>query len=207
MNNTSVESYLSEGCGRCARFRTPSCKVHAWAETLVALRALLRATELDETMKWGAPCYTLGGKNVVLLGAFNDACVLSFFKGALLRDERGLLSVPGPNARIGRTLRFAGADEVRSLRAEILGFVAQAIALERAGVKIPRGQVEEPLPAALAGRLAEDEALRRAFEALTPGRRRSHALYVGAAKGAETQVRRVERCVGAILAGRGFQER
>ena len=48
MNNTSVESYLLDGCGRCEKYRTPECKVHRWHDVLVALRALMLETELDE---------------------------------------------------------------------------------------------------------------------------------------------------------------
>ncbi len=64
-----------------------------------------------------------------------------------------------------------------------------------------------PVSAELAGRLATDARLRRAFEALTPGRRRSHILHIGGAKQSETRARRVEKCAPVILAGRGFNER
>lgn len=41
-----------------------------WREELTRLRDILRATSLQEELKWGAPCYTHNGKNVVGIGAF-----------------------------------------------------------------------------------------------------------------------------------------
>jgi uncharacterized protein YdeI (YjbR/CyaY-like superfamily) len=49
--------------------------------------------------------------------------------------------------------------------------------------------------------------LRAAFDALTPGRRRSHILYIADAKKAETRAARVDRCLPSITAGQGYNER
>jgi uncharacterized protein YdeI (YjbR/CyaY-like superfamily) len=207
MNNTSVDSYLEEGCGRCDKFQTPACKVHRWRPALELLRDLVRSSGLVEEMKWGSPCYTQGGKNVVMIVSFVDSCALSFLKGAALTDEDGLLESAGPNSKIGRMVRFRSADEVKSRHAALKRLVAQAMALESAGVKIERSKNPEPVPEELARRLDADPALRQAFEALTPGRQRSHILHVSGAKQSETRERRVEKCVPEILDGRGFNER
>ena len=72
MNRESVDAYLRDGCGRCEHYRTPACKVHLWTEALVALRQVVLEAGLEETMKWGSPCYTLGGKNVAMVVAQKD---------------------------------------------------------------------------------------------------------------------------------------
>jgi uncharacterized protein YdeI (YjbR/CyaY-like superfamily) len=207
MNRDSVDSYLRDGCGRCEHYRTPACKVHLWTKPLVALRSLVRATGLTEEMKWGSPCYTLGGKNVVMLGAFNHHCALLFFKGAVLTDDDGLLESPGPHSRFGRYLKVRTLEEFEVRRPVAERLLKQAIALEQAGTKVVPEGGPEPMPEELARRLEADEALRAAFEALTPGRRRSHVLHVSGAKQSETRARRVERCAEDIRAGRGFNER
>jgi uncharacterized protein YdeI (YjbR/CyaY-like superfamily) len=207
VNRTSVDAYLQDGCGRCDRYQTPTCKVHRWTPALVALRGLLRSTALTEEMKWGSPCYTLEGKNVVMLASFNDSCALSFFKGAALVDEEGALETAGPNSHVARVLRFRSVEDALARLSQAGRFVEQAIALERDGVKVAHATAPQPIPEELARRLAEDPSLRAAFEALTPGRRRSHILHVSGAAQAATRVRRVERCVSDILAGRGFNER
>lgn len=207
MNNTSVESYLQEGCGRCKRFQTPECDVHQWAGALEALRELLLETELDEEMKWGSPCYTLAGKNIVMIVARREYAALSFFKGVGLTDEEGLLERPGPNTRSGRLLKFESAQDVLELRAQARDFVQQAIEVERSGKKVVKKREPEPVPSELQQKLDEDEDFCRAFEALTPGRQRSHILYVSGAKQSKTRVRRVERCVPKVMAGKGYNER
>ena len=81
MNRTSVDSYLSDGCGRCDKYQTPDCKVLRWTPILVELRQMVRASGLTETMKWGSPCYCVNDHNVVMLVSFKDDCALQFFQG------------------------------------------------------------------------------------------------------------------------------
>jgi uncharacterized protein YdeI (YjbR/CyaY-like superfamily) len=206
MNNTNVESYLRDGCGRCSRFQTPECKVHLWTDALSALRGLLLESELVEQMKWGSPCYTLDGKNVVMLASFNEFCSLSFFKGAALGDE-DLLVKPGPNSRYARRVEFTSLEDVVERRSDLLRILEAAIEFERSGEEFEPDDALEPMPVELEERLAVDEDLRLAFESLTPGRQRSHILYVSGAKKAQTRVNRAERCVPKILAGKGYNER
>lgn len=207
MSPTNVDAYLRDGCGRCEHYQTPSCKVHRWSEVLRVLLDIARASGLTEEIKWGNPCYSLGGKNVVMIASFKEYCGLSFFKGVGLADEAGLLESPGPSSRTMRMLRFRSETDLITRRKHAEHFVAAAVALERSGKEVKREAPSEPVPAELAERLAADAELRRAFDALTPGRRRSHVLYVGGAKESATRVRRVERCAEAILAGHGFNER
>jgi uncharacterized protein YdeI (YjbR/CyaY-like superfamily) len=207
INRTGVDAYLNDGCGRCEHYQTPACKVHLWTGELVALRTMLRATELSEEMKWGSPCYTLNGKNVVMIAAFREACALSFFKGAALVDDDGILEAAGPNSRIARLVKFRSPADVQARRAAVEKLVQQAIALERAGTKVDMPAAAEPVPDELQARFDVDPALQQAFVALTPGRRRSHILHIAGAKQAETRARRVDRCATDILAGRGFNER
>lgn len=207
MNTESVDAYLRDGCGRCELYRTPRCKVHRWTPILEGLRGLLRATGLVEEMKWGSPCYTLDGKNVAMIVAFKDHCALQFFKGAGLTDPEGLLTSPGPNSQYVRWLELRSVEDLAAHRAAAEGFILQATALEQSGVKFAPAPTPEAMPDELAARLAEDPELARAFEALTPGRRRSHVLHVSGAKQSETRARRADRCAPEILAGRGFNER
>lgn len=208
MNTTSVDAYLRDGCGRCDKYQTPDCKVHLWTKPLVALRALVQDTELAEEMKWGSPCYTLDGKNVVMLVSFKEHCALQFFKGALLEDPAGLLESPGPNSHHVRLLKVRTMADVTKHRAAAKRFLAQAIELERAGAKVQKpAAAATALPDELTRRLAAEPALKKAFDALTPGRQRSHVLHISGAKQAETRERRVDRCAEDILAGRGFNER
>ena len=64
-----------------------------------------------------------------------------------------------------------------------------------------------PVPEELAERLRRDPRLKRAFEALTPGRQRSYLHHFAAAKQSATRVARIEKATPAIFEGRGFLER
>lgn len=205
MNNVSVESYLAEGCGRCEHYQTPQCKVHLWTEELLALREILKSSDLEETMKWGSPCYTFDGKNVAMMGSFRDYCSISFFKGVLLEDLNGVLEAPGPNSRHARLLKFRSSEDVNRLASQALNFLTQAVEIEKKGLKVEAAEVE-PLPDELEARLMSEDGLWDAFESLTPGRQRSFILHVSGAKNAETRVRRAEKCVPKIWAGKGFNE-
>lgn len=205
MNNVSVESYLAEGCGRCEHYQTPQCKVHLWTEELLALREILKSSDLEETMKWGSPCYTFDGKNVAMMGSFRDYCSISFFKGVLLEDPNGVLEAPGPNSRHARLLKFRSLEDVNRLASQALNFLTQAVEIEKKGLKVEAAEVE-PLPDELEARLMSEDGLWDAFESLTPGRQRSFILHVSGAKNAETRVRRAEKCVPKIWAGKGFNE-
>jgi len=206
MNNTSVGSYLKDGCGRCEHYQTPNCKVHLWTDALIALRSLLQESDLTEEMKWGSPTYTLDGKNVIMLASTRNYCAISFLKGAALKDDDGLLEAPGPNSRFAKMFKFLSVAEVEAHRSQVAEFIAQAIELERSGVKVVPDATEQ-MPEELEQRLNSDPELLEAFDALTPGRRRSYFIYISGAKQSETRARRVENSVAKIYSGKGYNER
>lgn len=207
MKVESVDAYLRDGCGRCEHYQTPECKVRPWGEILRSLREILRATELVEEVKWGCPCYTLDGKNVIMLSALRDRCVLSFFKGAAIHDPHGLLERPGPNTRTARVVAFTSLRDIDDRRDVIEALIREAIRVEQSGVRIDVPGDPEPMPEELELRLQAEPELLAAFEALTPGRQRSHILYVRSAKQSATRARRAKACAPKILAGKGFHER
>lgn len=208
MNTGTVESYLADGCGRCEQYQTPTCKVHRWQDTLVALRAQVRGTGLAEELKWGSPCYSLeGGGNVLMLTAYKEFACLSFFKGSLLADPEGSLRSPGPNSQAVRLLVFTSPEEVRERAAHTLGMLKQAIELERSGAKVEFARGPGAVPAELQALLDADPSLAAAFATLTPGRQRSHNLHVEGAKTEAARRSRALKCVDKIRAGKGFLDR
>lgn len=207
MNTESVDAYLRDGCGRCSHYKTPACKVHAWTGPLQALRELMLACGLTEEMKWGAPCYTHAGRNVVMIGALKACCTVGFFNAGALQDNDGLLEMQGPNSRHARVVRIRSEDEVSALRGGLMSLVQQGMALAEQGVVEKEERVEDPVPDALLTALEADPELLEAFYNLTPGRRRSHCIHVGGALKPETRERRAQACVPFILAGQGFRER
>ncbi len=203
----SVEQYLAEGCGRCSLGGTPECKVNKWHWVLLQLRDLLNECGLQEEMKWGVPCYTFKGKNIVLLGAFKDYCVLSFFKGALLADTEGILSPPGENTQAARVIRFTDSGEIIKQTAVLRAYIFEAIEVEKTGIKVVFKDIDEyELPEELQKKFKESLVFKEAFEALTPGRKRGYLFHFSSAKQSKTRLSRIEKCIPMILLGKGFGE-
>ena len=81
--NPKVDTYFTEGCGRCPLGGTPQCKVNNWQEEMKHLRRILLDCQLTEELKWGVPCYTFQKKNIVLIHDFKENLALVFVKGAM----------------------------------------------------------------------------------------------------------------------------
>jgi uncharacterized protein YdeI (YjbR/CyaY-like superfamily) len=181
-------------------------RAKVWRGEMQRLRSILLECGLDEALKWGKPCFSFEDKNVAIIQPFKDFCSLMFFKGALLKDERGLLRSQGKNTQ--SALRLEITSESQISKSLLQGYVRQAIAVEKSGLKVDfKARRELELPDELAEKLRADRKLAKAFDALTPGRRRSHVLYITGAKQSRTRTTRVERCAPKILAGVGMNER
>lgn len=180
-------------------------RAKAWRGEIEMLRSILLEQGLDEDLKWGKPCFSLGGKNVAIIQPFKGHCALMFFKGALLEDTHGLLRSQGENSQ--SAMRLEITDEARATKAAVKAYVKQAIAVEKAGLQVTfKAKDELELPEELTAKLAEDRALAKAFAALTPGRRRAYVLHINGAKQSATRTARIEKHAPKILAGKGPQD-
>jgi uncharacterized protein YdeI (YjbR/CyaY-like superfamily) len=201
-----IETYFIDGCMRCALGTTAACKVRTWPEALAALRSVAQSCGLVEEVKWGVPCYTLDGKNVLSISALKDAAVIGFFKGALLDDPSGLLVAPGPNSQAVRQAKFTTAAEVEAAQEALLSLIASAIEVEKAEKSIVFSPSPEPWPEELLSAFAEDPGFEAAFRALTPGRQRGYVLHFSSAKQSATRSSRIEKHRNAIFNGKGMHD-
>ncbi|GAB4374752.1 MAG: YdeI family protein [Salibacteraceae bacterium] len=204
---TSADEYLSIGCGRCSKGATPDCKVHKWSEELHLLRSIILECGLKEEIKWGVPCYTTNGKNVLNLSALVNCCVVGFFKGALLANEHHLLEAPGPNSRFVRQLRFTSTAQIDRQRGMLKSIIAEAIEIEKQGKEVKPKPTQEPIPRELLSVMENDAAFKAAFNALSPGRQRGYLLYFSQPKKSATRLSRIEKCKNNILNGIGLHDR
>lgn len=179
----------------------------SWRAEFEKLRSILLASELAEDLKWGQPCYSLNGGNVVLMHGFKDYCALLFMKGALIDDPDKVLVQQTENVQSARQIRFTSPDEVERMDNVIKAYVEKAIEVERSGAKVAFKTAEQfAVPEEFQARLDQDPALTAAFEALTPGRRKAYLLHFAGAKQSKTRQARVEKCIAQILAGRGLDD-
>jgi len=191
--NPKVDAFLKRG--------TP------WRAEFEELREILLACGLTEELKWRQPCYQLDGKNVALIHGFKEYCAILFHKGSLLEDPKGVLIQQTRNVQAARQIRFTSVEEVTKLAKTVKAYVRQAIAIERAGRKVPFKKTEDfELPEEFASKLAKNAKLKAAFARLTPGRQRSYIFHFSQPKLSKTREARVEKNIPRILEGLGLDD-
>lgn len=182
-------------------------KAETWQEEMTLLRKIALKCDLTEDYKWLHPCYTYKGKNVVLIHAFKEYCALLFHKGALLKDEKKILIQQTENVQAARQLRFSNSKQIREQQDIIKAYIEEAIQLEKDGAKVILKQTSDyKMPIELQNKLDEDTQLKKAFEALTPGRQRAYIFNITQAKQSKTREARIQKYIPKILEGKGIDD-
>ena len=178
-----------------------------WKESYEKLRTIVLACGLTEELKWGCPCYTINQKNVVLIHGFKDYCALLFHKGALLKDKEGILIQQTENVQSARQIRFKGLHEIVKLERLLKTYIREAVEVEKAGLKVALKKTSGfAMPEEFALKLKALPALKKAFNALTPGRQRGYLLHFSGAKQSKTRAARIEKNADRIMAGKGLED-
>ncbi|UAY56426.1 YdeI/OmpD-associated family protein [Arachidicoccus terrestris] len=179
----------------------------SWQKHIRLLREIILSTGLEEHLKWGTPCYTHHGRNIVLIHTFKEYCAVLFFKGALLQNAQGLLIHQSAQVQSARQMRFTDLKTIKAQRSAIKTYIYEAIAVEEAGLSVPRKKTEDyTVPAALQEMFKREPAFKKAFKALTPGRQRGYLLYFAQPKQEKTVISRIEKYQKHILAGKGLKD-
>jgi uncharacterized protein YdeI (YjbR/CyaY-like superfamily) len=182
-------------------------KAKKWQEELKKLRTIVLDCQLTEELKWGVPCYTLEKNNIVLIHVFKEYCALLFFKGALLKDDKGILIQQTKNVQAARQIRFTNVREIVEMETILKAYVHEAMEVENAGLKVTLKKTAEfIIPEEFQKKLDDIPSLKTAFAALTPGRQRGYLLHFAAPKQSKTREMRVEKCMRQILKGKGLND-
>jgi uncharacterized protein YdeI (YjbR/CyaY-like superfamily) len=173
----------------------------------IAMEPISKSFSLQEEVKWGNPCYTYQGANIVLIHGFKEYCALLFFKGALLNDDKKILIQQTENVQAARQMRFKNVQEIIKQKSTIKSFIKQAIEVEKAGLTVSfKKPAEFKMAAEFKNALDQIPKLKMAFNALTPGRQRAYLLYFSSAKQVKTREDRVKKYIPRILAGKGLDD-
>ena len=178
-----------------------------WQEEFKKLRTIILDCQLTEDIKWGVPCYTLQKNNVVLIHGFKEYCAILFFKGALLNDAHHILIRQTENVQASRQIRFTNIQEIVGMEDILKAYVFEAIEVEKAGLTVTfKKHTELIFPEEFQSKLNENQDLKTAFEALTPGRQRAYNLFFSEPKQSQTRTSRIEKCIPQILNGKGLND-
>lgn len=178
-----------------------------WQKEYEQLRMICLDCGLAEELKWGQPCYIFQGANVVLIHGFKEYCALLFFKGALLNDPNNILIQQTENVQAARQVRFTKLQEITKIKKMLKAYIYEAIEVEKAGLKVKLKKTAEfQIPEEFQKKLDEKPVLKKAFNALTPGRQRAYIFYFSQAKQPKTREARVEKYMEKILEGKGLDD-
>ncbi len=178
-----------------------------WRTEIDALRKIAVDCGLVEEVKWGKPCFTYQNRNVAIIIPLKEVCTFSFLNGALMKDPKHILQKIGKHTQAGRWVRFTSPKEISALRPTLKKYIDEAIAVEKSGRKVLLKKASDyVVPEELQERLKASTKLKAAFEALTPGRRKSYIFHISGAKQPKTRAARAQKCESMILSGRGFNE-
>ena len=183
-------------------------KEHPYQNGIRLLREIALSTELEETVKWGAPVYTIQNKNVLGIMAFKSHFGLWFFNGVFLSDPENVLE----NAQEGKTKamrhwKFTSSEGLdQSLIRE---YIQEAIENQKRGltVKPERKSTEVVMPELLKEALTGKVALMEQFEGLSAYKQREYCEYIDTAKQEKTKLSRLEKILPMIKEGIGMNDK
>ena len=179
-----------------------------WKAEYTHLRSIALDCGLTEELKWGCPCYTFKGTNIVLIHGFKEYCAYLFHKGVLLKDTENILIQQTENVQSARQMRFTTLQEIATMEAILKAYIYEAIEVEKAGLKVELKETSEfNMPEEFKRALNESSDLKAAFEALTPGRQRGYLLHFSQPKQSKTRESRIEKSIPLIFEGKGLNDR
>jgi uncharacterized protein YdeI (YjbR/CyaY-like superfamily) len=182
-------------------------KASKWQKEYEKLRTIILDCGLTEELKWGNPCYTFEDNNIILIHGFKEYCAVLFFKGALLSDANKILIQQTENVQSARQVRFTNVKEIVEMEKILKAYIYEAIEVEKAGLKVKLKETSEfKIPEEFQNKLNKKPALKKAFEALTPGRQRAYIFHFSQPKLPKTREARVEKNIPRILDGKGLDD-
>jgi len=168
---------------------------------LEKVRARVHAVlpEVEETMKWSMPTYTVGGKIVLITSAFKAHAALNFWRGQEIGDG---------SPKAGAMGQFGRLTSVEDLPpdTELDALIGEAAALAKTA-PAPRKTKHEPKPAPemhpdFASALAKADKAKSTFDNFPPSCRREYLEWISEAKREETRNKRIATAVEWLAEGK-----
>lgn len=181
-------------------------KQKKWKKEIIKLRNMFLSTEMTETIKWGAPVYTVNGKNVAGIGSFKSYVGIWFFQGVFLKDpKKKLINAQTGKTKALRQWRFQSIDEIDEQL--IVPYIKEAIQNQKKGMELKPQTKSLTIPKELATALNKHPEANLLFEQLGRTKQRDFAEYIGEAKRDETKQKRIDKIIPMILKGQGLNDK
>lgn len=182
-------------------------KARPFREGLQLLRSLALQTQLQETIKWNSPVYTIENKNVLGIMAFKSHFGIWFFHGVFLKDPDKVLE----NAQDGKTKamrhwKFKSLEEIDAKR--VMAYIKEAIENQKKGIQLVPGKSKRTVvPAILKDAFQESKDLETNFNGFTPYKQREFCEFIETAKQEKTKQSRLQKIIPLIEKGIGLNDK
>ncbi|HEB61804.1 MAG TPA: hypothetical protein ENI82_01510 [Bacteroidetes bacterium] len=180
-----------------------------WQKELSLLRDIISVYNFDENIKWGAPVYSFGKKNLIGIAAFKNYAGLWFFQGGLLKDEnKKLVNAQEGKTKALRQWRFSSLEEIVENEKTLKKYISETIENHKNGLDIkPEKNKKLIIPTLLQEKLDKNDDLKNTFNKLSLSKRREYAEYISEAKRDQTKIKRLEKIIPMILEGKGLHDK
>ena len=165
----------------------------------VRARVHAAAPEAEETMKWSAPGFTVGGKILLMMAAFKQHAALNFWRGQEIGDGTPKAGAMGQFGKLTSVDDLPGDEEFDAL-------VREAAALAKTA-PAPRKVKHEPKPPAglhpdFARALDANPRAKTALDGFPPSARRDYLDWIAEDKQDKTREKRIADAVEWLSEGK-----
>ena len=155
--------------------------------------------EVEETIKWSMPAYTVDGKIVLITPAFKAHAALNFWRGQEIGDGQPKAGAMGQFGKLASVGDLPADEELDSL-------IREAAALARTA-PAPRKPKHAPKPPPqlhpdFAAALAKAPRARSTLEAFPPSAQRDYFEWISEAKQEATRHKRIATAVEWLSEGK-----
>ena len=155
--------------------------------------------DVEETLKWSAPSFTVGGKILLMMAAFKQHAALNFWRGQELRGDDANAGAMGQFGKLARPEDLPGDAELDRL-------IRQAADLAQTA-PAPRQTKHEPKPAPelhpdFAAALARAPKAQATLDGFPPSARRDYFEWIAEAKQDATRAKRIATAVDWLGEGK-----
>jgi len=183
-----IDAYI----GRAQPFARP---------VLEHVRARVHAAvpEAEETVKWGAPAYTLDGKILLITAAFKLHAAVNFWRGQELRGKQSATDAMGQFGKIASVADLPPDKELDRLIREAAELAKQAPAPRKAKhAPKPPPQMHPEFAAAL----AKAPKAKAALDSFSPSAQRDYLEWISEAKQDATRTKRIVTAIEWLSEGK-----
>jgi uncharacterized protein YdeI (YjbR/CyaY-like superfamily) len=155
--------------------------------------------EVEETLKWSAPSFTLRGKILLMMAAFKAHAALNFWRGQELRGEKAEADVMGQFGKLTSVADLPPDSELEAL----IRKAAELTASAPAPPKVKHAPKPPPeLHPEFAAALKAAPKAKATLDGFPPSARRDYLEWVAEAKQPATRAKRIATAVEWLNEGK-----